>query len=275
MKVANAAEKFENFMRQGHYPQLNYLKKEKKEIHQAIRQKMINREDKRIVFEEQRMVAKFVSKGIYQTDYEGFNEYLHNKGMLPFVCDIDGRRINENLYWKEELEDFQNETAYYVVPSFNKKGKELNQYEPVIPDKDEETLILLFETNRKQLDVAIDKYEGFKKGLILCEELKSKRKLPHSYGSISLREYPPSYDQFAIYNEVGPDALIQFGKPNLKRLDKFIEKGLISKKEVDAFKTQIDQRLDFVVMSLDSEQRMLDNFHSKQLRIIEEQKKRA
>ncbi|MGN7300423.1 hypothetical protein [Ferdinandcohnia sp. SAFN-114] len=93
--------------------------------------------------------------------------------------------------------------------------------------------------------------------MLQCKELHQEKKISHEYGSVSLVANDPLYDINAIYEDFGEEMLIQYGKPDSEKLQQFIQKGIITKKEIDQFKTVVDIRLDFIMMNLDTEKQMM------------------
>lgn len=117
-------------------------------------------------------------------------------------------------------------------------------------------------------------YEHLKRKLMRLPEIQKIQSLPkdmrvpipHKYGSLSLVANSAKYNIPAIYNYIGEWLLIEYGKPNSELLERFILNGTISKKDIDQFKTLKDIRLDFTVMTLEDEKKMLDMLDDKNKR---------
>ncbi|WP_163537324.1 hypothetical protein [Gracilibacillus sp. YIM 98692] len=263
--MKTAAELFEQYMEDGQYPRKKFLEKQKEAVHTQMKNCLKDSEAKRIAFDKQGMVAKFINKGIYHTHTQALNEYLYQKGLLPYIVEIDSKKVKNNPYWAEELEDFQHETSYFVAPYFNKKGRALinKKKTDTFEDVAAKDLLLKYSQTNEELERVLHSYEIFKEKLMKCAELRKKEKVTHQYGSLKLRAHDPTFDNHAILHELGEEVLIEYGKPNNKRIQKVMEKGLLTKAELNQFKTLMDHRLDFVIMTLEAEARMFDHLNDR------------
>lgn len=116
-------------------------------------------------------------------------------------------------------------------------------------------------------------YEKLKWNLMQLEEFQKLKQIPkeqrepikHKYGSLSLVANPAKYDISAIYDYLGEGILIEYGVPNSKLLEPFILNGMISKKDLKQFRTFKDIRLDFSVMTLEDEQKILEMLDQKNI----------
>jgi len=257
-KIPNAAEIMQELMVKGTYPSLKNVESRIKTIKKTIQYQLKDSEVKRHEYSSYNVVAKFVPKKISEIDYVGLNEYLHDIGLLIPVIKIDHKEIKNDELLLETLKAYQLEPTYYVKPSFNKLGRELNAPSPFKTEEWSINHLLGTYVNLvPQLDNYQYEYEKAKKIMLACKELRQEKKLSHEYGSVSLVANEPKYDIQSIYDDFGEDTLIQYGRPDNEKLQQFIQKGSITTKEIDQFKTIVDVRLDFVVMNLDTEQQML------------------
>ncbi|PGT83244.1 hypothetical protein [Bacillus sp. AFS040349] len=265
--IPNAASIMEGLMKDGTYPSLNNIKSRLKTIQKTMEKELSGSESKRHEFSRYNVVAKFVPKKINSIDYEGLNEFLYNVGLLLPVVKIDHKQVKKDQEVLDILECYQLEPTYYVKPNFNKKGKELNQADPFeIEGWSLDHLAGTYSNLNSQLEHYKFDYEKAKLAMLECKELLQDKKLSHEFGSVSLIANDPLYNVPAINEELGEDFLIKYGKPDTDKLDYFITKGTISKRDIEQFKTVTDIRLDFIVMELDKERRMLEMLHNKTIR---------
>ncbi|KZE67923.1 hypothetical protein AWM68_17265 [Fictibacillus phosphorivorans] len=266
--ISTAAEMMEQFIEEGTYPHLKQSEEKVKRLTSSMRKRLEQSESKRHEFKDFNLVGRFTAKKIYQTDYISLNEYLYDLGLLLHVVEIDNKSIQENELYLDMIQDFKLEDTFFVKPNFNKLGKSLNALpeEYFIPDDCELTRlardILILKPQIKDFKNQYDKLKWKLLQLDDFKKLKSlpkeKRKpIPHKYGSLSLSVNQPKYDVSKIYDYIGEWLLIEYGKPSADSLERLILNGTLSKKEIDQFKTVTDVRLDFSVMSIDDERKIL------------------
>jgi hypothetical protein len=126
---------------------------------------------------------------------------------------------------------------------------------------------------KPQVKALSNQYEHLKKKISKLPEVQSmmflpkeKRKpIPHKYGSLSVLANDAKYDISAIYDYIGEWLLIEYGVPNSKLLEDFILNGTIKKSDIDQFKTINDIRLEFSVMALEDERKLLEMLDQKNM----------
>jgi hypothetical protein len=265
------AELMEGFIEEGTYPKLKRTEAKIDILTTSIKQRLQSSEVKRHEFSKYNLVGRFIAKKVYETEIIGLNEYLKDLGLLLHVVEIDNNKMKTNELYLDMITPFVLDKSYFIKPNFNKAGKLMNQltdYEVTeewkIQDMAKELSIL------KPLEKSlINDYEKLKWQLLNSEEMKKlmlqeqRSPIPHRFGSISLMENPPKYDISKIYQYFGEGLLIDFGVPNGRLLDQFILNGTITKKEIDQFKTVKDIRLDFSVMTLEDEEKLLNLLDNK------------
>lgn len=268
-KPSIAAELMERFMEDGKYPLLNQQKGKIEKLTNSVRNKLEESEVKRHEFSEFNMVGKFIAKKVYQTDYIALNEYLYDVGLLLQVAEIDNGAIGSNVLYFDMIQDFKLQDTFYIKPNFNKVGKALNKGDSPFDVSDEwqiQEIVKQISILKPQVKGLKAEYEQLKRKLMRLPEIEKMQSLPkelrtsipHKYGSLSLVANSAKYDIPAIYDYIGEWLLIEYGKPNSELLDRFILNGTISKKDIDQFRTLKDIRLDFTVMTLEDEKKMMD-----------------
>jgi hypothetical protein len=260
------AELMESFIEEGTYSKLKHTEAKIDALTSSIKHRLEKSEVKRHEFSKYNLVGRFIAKKVYETDIIGLNEYLSDLGLLVHVVEIDNKKMKTNELYLDMIKPFVLDKTYFIKPNFNKAGKLLNKlsgYEVTeewkIQDMAKELSIL------KPLEKSlIHDYEKLKWQLLNSEEIQKlmlqeqRSPIPHKFGSVSLMENPTKYDISMIYQYFGEGLLIDFGVPNGRLLDQFILNGTITKKEIDHFKTVKDIRLDFSVMTLEDEEKLLN-----------------
>lgn len=269
-----AVSLFESFMDK--YAHLKQTEKKVKVLTNTLKARLEKSEQKRHEFPKYGMVGRFIAKNIYETDFRGLNEYLYDVGLLFHVVEMDNRILSqpENIIYKELLQEFRLEDTFFVKPSFNKLGKALNDIPSFAVDDswNNEDIVRSIAIMKPQIKNLNREYEALKRRIARLPEIQELGKLPkeerpplkHQFGSLSVINHQPKYDIPRIYECYGERFLIEFGVPNGKVLEDFILNGTISKKEIDQFKTIKDIRLEFTVMSLEDEEKLLSMLDEKQ-----------
>ena len=273
-KKSVAAQMWETFIEEGKYPHLQQCKTKTKLLTSAMKERLSDSELKRHEFTRYGIVGKFVAKKIYDIDYIALNEYLYDLGLLLFVVEIDEKKLlRESILIYDLIQEFRLPDTFYIRPSFNKAGRFLNEVrnfeitEQWSLDDMARTLAIL----KPQVKALSRQYELLKRKTLRLPEIRELERLPkekrrpirHKYGSLSLVEKPPKYDVSKIYECFGEGILIEYGKPNSKKLDDFILNGTITQSEIDQFKKVKDIRLDFSVMTLEDEAKILQMLDEK------------
>lgn len=269
IKKSISGSMMQQFIEEGKYPLLKQTEGKVDIITSSIRKELEQSETKRHEFTKYNLVGRFTAKKIYEVDTVSLNEYLYDLGLLLQVAEIDHKKIKTNELYLDMIEPFKLEKSFYLKPNFNKAGKSLFQ----LPGAFEREVNENWKMDDKASSLAILKpmlkglkqeFEALKRKMLSTEEIqklmlkKTKESIPHQYGSLSLLAHPAKYDISAIYDYIGEWILIDYGTPNAERLEYFILNGTISKKEIDQFKMIKDIRLDFSVMSLEDERKILE-----------------
>jgi hypothetical protein len=111
-------------------------------------------------------------------------------------------------------------------------------------------------------------YERLKQEMYQCKRLIENKKIETAFGKISLLENKVEYDPVALLKGKGPEWLIEHSSPNMSKLDKLVDEGRLTPNDILQFRTVLDTRLDFMVMSLESEKKALQMFDWKRSKRI-------
>lgn len=273
-KDSVAGKILETFIEEGFYPDLKQTEGKIKILTSTMKERLKQSESKRHEFTKYNLVGRFVAKKIYDVDVISLNEYLYDIGLLIQVSEIDNKKIKTNELYLDIIEPFKLKDTFYIKPNFNKAGKELIHVPEnfVVNDTwsldDMASSLAVLKPQLKDLKY---KYEKLKRAILKTDEMqklmeKPKREsIPHKYGSLSLLTNQPLYDIPAVYDYIGEWMLIEYGTPNAERLEQFILNGTITKKEIEQFKTIKDIQLDFSVMTLEDERKILEMLDNKNM----------
>ena len=281
-KLTGAALLMEKFIEEGKYPQLMQSKGQLKILTKLMKDRLISNESKRKEFKRYGLVGRFTAKKIYETDYLALNEYLYDIGLLSQVVEID-KKINENILYSDMIQDFKLPDTYYIKPSFNKAGQSLNKIDENFSDEvkglyDMARRISILKPQIKTLQI---EYEQLKREFFNQKDVQAllkkspelRKPLKHNYGSISLVKNKTKYDISAIHDYMGEWLLIEYGTPNSEMLQKFILNGTITQSEINQFRTIKDIRLDFSVMTLEDELKILEMLDHKNQKAAENRRR--
>ncbi|WP_033827371.1 hypothetical protein [Bacillus andreraoultii] len=264
-----AVKRIEAFIESGNYPRLKQIEKDMKLLTTEMRGFLESSEIKRHEFPKYQLVARFTAKKIYKTDTQGLNEYLFDIGLLPYVVGIDQTRLAQNQDLYEQLQDFRLPDRFYVKANFNKEYKRFQaEFFPSYIQSEHmelEDIVRNLAHLKKEKKVLTQQYNQLKKDLMKLPEIQHVMKLPseerkslhHKYGSLSIQSYPKKYDSFQIFNQLKENILIKYGKPKLQQLEQFSRNGLISERDLNQYRVLTDIRLDFSVITMDDEKKIL------------------
>jgi hypothetical protein len=257
----NAAELMEEFIETGTYKHLKELIAEKDVLKKTIYQNLIEHEAKRheIGFN---LVAKFITKNVYQYNYQGLNEYLYDRGLLQKVAKLSSTDLKKDQDLIELFEPYSIISDYYVKTTFNREGREFvkiveSQVSPLALNEAAKKK----RQNMDHLKAAQSEYDFLKKQMKKCQRLQLEKKLSHKYGSVSLLQKLVIYDCKKIFNDRALHHLIELSKPDMVRLMRYVSRGFGSLNEIDSFRKLIDIQLNLVILDLDDEAKILSNVY--------------
>lgn len=264
----------EDFITKGKYKEMKQLDKKSKLLTSCIKERLESSEIKRHVFQDSNLVGRFTAKKIYSIDYIGLNEYLYNIGLLTQVAEIDNKTIKKNELYFDMIQDFKLDDTFFIKTNFNKVGKD---YIKFVSDAQFDSLSI--SELAKDLSIIKPKirelnkdYELLKGRLLTLPEIEilkqtssNRKPISHKYGSISVVANQPKYDIASIYNYLGEGILIDYGRPSSRLLENFVINGLITEEDINQFKKITDIRLDFSIMTLDDENKILNLINEKKM----------
>ncbi|WP_010093244.1 hypothetical protein [Ornithinibacillus scapharcae] len=228
-----AALLMEEYIKSGKYLEKKRTETSLKNYKSSLKEILKEGDIKRYVFKQSNLVAKFVPKMIYEWDFEGLLEFLSDYLVPEIYLDclnVDNKKVESIENWDTLSIPFKQKPTFYVKPSFNKEGRALSTVEIDDDEKTEEELLDGILTLQRDMEQLNTDYEHLKDKMLSCNVLKQKKKLKHTYGSVSLVENKPKYDNFLIYDAFGEEFFMNYGKVSLQRLEELILKGYIKKR---------------------------------------------
>ncbi|WP_368502684.1 hypothetical protein AB3N04_00890 (plasmid) [Alkalihalophilus sp. As8PL] len=259
--MVNAGVMMESFFRNKSYGRLKASEKLADAHYNVVKEKLKDHESRVHQFDEMDCVVRWIRKAIYQIDDAGLNEHLFDLGLLPLAVNLDPKKVPDDF----DVSSFLVAQPKVLGVSVNKKGRVPN---PGISSHDLEHHIGSYLTSKKVHVFCEAKYERLKERMLQCDVLQKKNKIKHEFGSVYLKEHHHKvFDTLKVLNELGPAFLMEYGSPNLGAINECIMKGRIHPNEVAQFKRVIDYRLDMVILTQESNQKMFDHMQ-RRTRII-------
>jgi hypothetical protein len=266
IQMEGAALIVEEMFHSGFLKTHDYLEAKKENIKSHIKEKMGEEEARREF--SNGVVAKYQRYQSYQVNRIALNEYLMDLGLLPQVATIDSESIKEDANIQLLLQPFLIPQGHYIRISKNKLGKEktlVQSYEPA-QRLTLESLSQKWLRTKQEAETIVGRYDRAKKKMLRCPILASKGKLPCTFGSVSRLPLKPAYNIHGIFDELGPNFLIQFSSVNQEKLETFIYQGYIKQKEINQFRIpKGEPNLKFIVMELEAEKKMLEFHYNKMI----------
>lgn len=264
VQLIGAAKMMEKVFTSGLYRQLKYYENRVEKIKDKFYQLLKNSEKNRHEFDG--VVAKYRAVNIYETDHKGLLSHLDDYGLLPAVAKIDDKLFKKDPDAAKKLEPFAFPPRFYVRFYLNGKGnqhldKTEYDFTSFLPE-----LSHSFLSSKRSLEELQQELEREKERMLHCPLLKQAGSLKSNYGTVKLMKKKTKYDMYDIYQELGPEFILENGKVNMEQIDEFIARGFINSKDVSKYRKVIDRQLQFIVTDIESEQRAWESFQLKQNR---------
>lgn len=256
----------EEYIESGSYKHMKELYSERDVIQQNIYDHLINHESRRHEI-GCNLVAKFILRNVFQYDYVGLNELLYDHGLLHHLIKLSSNTLKNHQNLLDLLEPYQLKPEFYIKPALNKVGRnKIKVKEPLDLKLGLEDAAKKKKENMISLKIARKEYNNVKIQITNSWNFKEMKKVEHKYGSLSQIQKPIFYDVNQINDRYAIQALIDYGKPNMEKLDYYMMKGFISKSEVEKYRKLMDIKVEFVVLDLDEEASMLTNLNHRKMR---------
>ncbi|WP_084786703.1 hypothetical protein [Bacillus tuaregi] len=255
----------ESFIENGSYKLMKELTFEKEIIQKNIHDLLRHHEAKRHEI-GYNLVAKFTTRKVYQYDYTGLNEFLYDRGLLQEITRLTSRNLKKDQGLLKVFAPYRLQPEFYIKPSFNKAGRELLKVEKCSElDVSLEEAAKLKRENHESLRKVRLEYKRVITQIESYNKLLPEQKVKHKYGSLSRLQKPFTYDVKRITEPHAIQLLMEFGKPNMEKLELYIAKGFISNSEIESFRALKDIKLEFVILDIDEERAILSSFHQRKM----------
>lgn len=252
-----AVDRFVEYLVNGEYQKLKQLEQRQKETRDFVRNHLQEEEGKRFEFNEVGYVGRFVRKTEMYTDHQALLEELTGYLSVSAMIQLDVLKfkpVSEDV--KDLVKPFELPVDKYVKPSLNKAGKEYLNVLKGYYDNFPKILGYLGEVsayaNRDaKLKSAKEDYQQ------LMTELKSEMtsSVKTEFGTLSLISKPKQYDLQSLVCEFGEEFLLEQCEAKLTEMNDLMEMGIIERTFLEPFQQIVDIRVDFILQSLESEQR--------------------
>lgn len=264
LEVVGAAQLMENLYSSGLYQEYKKLDYQIGMVKSELKRKL--NDHKRTEFSDLGIVAKWQKDYKYEIQEEELKEYLNDLGILAHCVTIDFSRIDDEEKVGFIKEKFRNPKKYYVRITPNKLGrveKEEIDFSPLQPKQ----LVVVWQRNKRELDELELHIEIEKRKMYTCSILEKERKLKSNFGSVSLIEKKLTLNMDALYHHMGEGFLLSYGKPNMAKIEEYVQKGFITPKELDEFRVVRDIQSKFIVTTLEKEGIMFSVLQQKNRKI--------
>ena len=270
MRIDSPVLDFETFVTSGGYQTMKQHEAFLKQAKAHLREELKPLPGKRHLYPELNMVAKFVARKVQTTDHEKLIEdlfdYVKPELVLP-ILSLDGKRMKE-VDMSADAAPFLLPPTYYVRPTLNKFGKRFTGVRDYLfGGQSKEELLTEIQMVTKKREASEEEYNQLKERLYLHAESEKTKQISTSIGSVSRIAHQPAWDMQLIYRELGEDFIKSFGKVSVTDLDEWVLTGRIPKSIVTKNRTVEDIKLDFIVMALDVEERILNIHNRKRSRL--------
>ena len=266
----NALFDFELYVREGKYQEMKQKEDFLKQAKNYLRLEFETFEGKRHVFKSINMVAKFVTKEVRKTNHSGLIadalDYVRLESLVPLLSLNHKAIVHDEL--EKEVAPYLLPTTYYVKPTLNKVGKSyVRKSEYLFGGQSPIELLAEIRAVTEELKRLETEYETLKESLSLIPKLKEKKKLSSSVGSVSYIANKPVWDMEQIAEKFGEEFIVRYGKVDLTVMDEWIVSGIVPKAIVTNNRTVVDLRLDFMVIPLDVESKVINIHNSKRTKL--------
>jgi len=260
-----AIDKFRDFVMSGKYFEKTESKKNVEAAKAELKNLLINSEERYHVFKKHGMVAKFVPRAIKETDHRGLIEeilcYIRSEALSRVITFNKEKMENDGV--SNVIVPYQYPVSYFVRPSLNKQGKSFNF--TLKENFQGENIDNLLAAIKHYSNLEKSREEEYKECMseILAFMDKDMFKVVTDIGSISKIPKDPDYNVYQLIEELGEDFVLNYGEVRLTELEQWINIGALPENITSEYQTVVDIRLDFFVMTLESEQKMFEALNIK------------
>lgn len=274
MSKETVFQDFETYVKSGGYKELKQSDLFLKEAKAHLRKELEQLPGKRHEYRSLNMVAKFVAKKIQRTDHSSIIEemlnYLKPEVALSLIT-LDVKQIKQDNQLNQ-IAAYQEEATYYVRPYLNKAGKSyVPLRESLFGGQSNEQLIGEIKMAANAQALHKQKYTELKNRLTETTELQKIKKKKLSIGSLSLIQNTPTWDLQGIFTELGDEFISSYGKVDLARAEEWSLMGRIPQSIIKKHREIVDIQLDFIVMQLDVEEKVMQYHNNRRSQLSSRQ----
>lgn len=248
-----------NFISTRQYATWKCLENKQTSVKQWLNFKLRHLEGNRFSFEDFGLVCKYIRKEIRKIDHVGLaNElanYIQPEQLIDFGCITfsPGEELSQDF-----LEEVTLPSSTYARFTLNKNGKLFNhetiesepEHLPAFLEVQHE--LSLFTARQKRIQQFDKEYRH-----ILDALNKQGEAFKCEYGTLSIINKKPQYDSEKALELLGTETFLNHVKVDMDIVKQLSRLGIIDNFRND-FVTVEDIRVDFMVQSLESEQKLFD-----------------
>jgi len=254
-----AIDRFEEYVLSGQYQTLKQLEQRQKETREFIRTQLQEEDGRRFEFKDVGYVGRFVRKNKTETNHEALLEELSDYVSVSSMISMNLLNFKPSDDVKEYVEPFALPVDTYVKPTLNSVGKALvvvhkgyyEHFPKILGYRGE---ISAYANRDGKLKSAEKEYEQLMKML----NSKLTKKTATKYGTLSVINKKPQYELQQIVHEFGETFLLEHCEGKLTKIHELMEMGILERTFLEPFQQVVDVRVDFILQSLESEQKAWD-----------------
>jgi hypothetical protein len=176
-------------------------------------------------------------------------------GLLPLLCKVEWSVLSEEE--QERMKPYavsQPSSIRFTVKNDHKSDiNTLSNFEKRICKLEVVQLIDEWRLRKLESDLLANKWKGIR--LNLQAELSAPCCYRFDFGTISCSTTAPLISTTDLYNQLGEEAILKYGKVDFSLLPSYMAKGFFSKSDLKRYRKVIDIRLKYTLMQIHAEQR--------------------
>lgn len=245
---------FVQFVQEGHYGQMKQLEQQQKEAKTLFKERLATEGKNRFEFERVGYVGKFIRKEIRTTDHKGLLEEIGDYVSKQHLISLNLLNFKPDEAVKELVSDFELPKEYYVRPTLNNAGKafvrvQKGYYDSFPTILGIESEIPFYIERENEFSQLKKRYENVMQTIQLTKSVKT------SIGTLSAVPKMQKYDLRELLKVYGEEMILSHSEVIMASLEEIVLAGIIPRALVKSHQMVTDIRVDFVMQSLESEQR--------------------
>lgn len=259
-KQAAAIKDFEEFVTGGQYRLYKQLEQRQSEARDFIQKQLRDHDGYRFEFKEFGYVGRFVRKTTTHTDHVALLDELTNYIAVPSLIQLgvlNFKPTSEDI--QASVEPFLLPVDTFIRPSLNKVGKAFVTVQKGYYDNYPNLL-----GYKGEIRGYVEREARYKEMAKQYKQLMTKiravltKSVKTPYGTLSVISKNATYDLDGILREWGEEFLLSNCQVKLTELQELMEMGFLDKKFLKPFQEIVDVRVDFILQSIENEQKSWD-----------------